>query len=568
MGLEGEEAGLTSHFSYESLEGLVEACADFYHKSLEKEDLFEACERRNQLARHVRKFHRECGTLTPCVEETIKNLEDSSCLLLMTAHQPNLFAYSGVLRKATLNSVLAEKLSESLRVPVVGFFGVADQDFADDRWVRSALLPDVERKDGLLNLRFDMPERLMLNRVARPSRRVLDDWRSDIENWMDRKLSSVGRGCGSLGLQFTGEKAGIAGNFEGFWKLVEDAYERAETCADFNAFMMSRIVNEVWGYATLFSRFSDCQQIFEREFCFLLSRFDEYSRFVKEATVGAGNLEGGVCEQEYDTIPFWYHCDCGSKARLTAERKGGSFISHGRCLRCGKEYEFDFRSKNGPRISDIVSRISARSLSMPLVFFHGLRVGCYVGGVGGGDYLEQAKYVAERLGMVFPPVVVWRPKDIYFGIGQLDALMTFRSIAVSLDISQLARIEAELRKKVANVQSKIDELEAQKKQICSSSAGKREEQIRELKILSAKQNELRRGAEFSVLVRNIGLLENVAAVMDLIPCIVDYAINVGLRETSEQWIMFLQENSCLSSNVNLKTGFDDVVASATSMSNK
>lgn len=144
------------------------------------------------------------------------------------------------------------------------FFGIADQDFTDDRWVRSALLPDVERRDGLVELRFDMPEKLMLNKVAKPSGEILDDWRNDVKNWMDRKLSSIGRAFRSLGVEFSSENADLTRNFEGFWTLVEDAYQRAKTYADFNAFMMSRVVNEVWGYGTLFSRFSECQQILAR----------------------------------------------------------------------------------------------------------------------------------------------------------------------------------------------------------------------------------------------------------------------------------------------------------------
>lgn len=564
MGLAGEDAGIASHFSYESLEKLAEACVDFYHKSLEKEDLHGVCERRSQLAQLIRKFHGKCKTLTPHVEKAIKNLEGGSCLLLMTAHQPNLFAYSGVLRKATLNHVLAEKLSESLRVPVVSFFGVADQDFTDDRWVRSALLPDVERRDGLLELRFDMPEKLMLNRVAKPSRRILDNWRNEIENWMDRKLSSIRRDCKSLGLQFNSENADFAGSFEGFWTLIEDAYERAEKYADFNAFIISRIVNEAWGYDTLFSRFSECQRLFEPEFCFLLSKFDDYSRYVKEATVSTDNSKRGVYDEEFNTVPFWYHCSCGSKARLKAEQRDGSFIGHGYCVRCGKEYWFDFGSKREPQVSEVISRISARSLSMPLVFFQGLGVGCYVGGVGGTEYLKQAQFVAERLNMTFSPVVVWRPRDVYFGVGQLDALMLFRKLSGTFDFSQYAQVKASLREKVAEVKRTIDELEAQKKQLCAGSGGRNEEQIQNIKALSMRQSEVRREANFSVLVRNLGLLENVAAVMDLYPCIVDYAVNVGLRETSEQWIAFLQRNGSLASNVYLKTEFDNVEACAQS----
>ncbi len=564
MFLTSKATSTASYFSYETFEKLADACADFYHKSREKKNQSSISERRNQLAKAIHKFHVECGTLTPSVEEAIKNLQSSSCLLLMTAHQPNLFAYSGVIRKATLNHALAQRLSERLKVPVVSFFGIADQDFTDDRWVRSALLPDVERRNGLLELRFDMPEKLMLNRVAKPPRKILDNWRNEIEKWITRTLGSISRDCKSLGLKFEAESTEFARRFKDFWFLVEDAYEQAENYADFNAFTTAKILNETCGYDTIFSRFSECQQLFEPEFCFLLSKFDEYSSYVKEATESTGNSRG-VQEEEFKTVPFWHHCSCGSKARLKAEQDSEYIIGQGQCIRCEKEYIFDFGSKNKPHISDIASNLSARSLSMPLVLFHGLGVGCYVGGVGGTEYLKQAQFVAENLNLDFPPVVVWRPRDVYFGVGQLEALMLFRKLSGTFDFSQYTQVEAGLREKAAEVQHVLDELEEKKKQFCVGSGARSREQIENLKALSMKQSAVRREVNFSMLTRNLGLLENVVAVMDLYPCIVDYAVNVGLNETSEQWIAFLRRNGSLSSNINLSTRFDDVVACAKSL---
>ncbi len=553
------EDGVTAPpFSYPTLENLVEACVHFYHKSLEKQDSPLVLKQRKWLAEHVRKFHGECGTLTPRVEEAIENLANGSCLLVMTAHQPNLFAYGGVLRKATLSCILTEKLRESLRLPVVSFFGVADQDFTDDRWVRSAVLPDVEKRGGLFELSFDVPEKLMLNRVPKPSKQVLDDWRIEIKNWIERKLLRIERSCKSLGLQFDDEGAGLAGNFEDFWRLVKDAYEKAETYSDFNAFTMSRIVNEAWGYDTLFARFSECQQVLGQEFCLLLSNFDDYSLYVKEATMFPEGSEGGVYEQEFETVPFWYHCDCGSKARLKAEQTGKSFFGRGQCVRCGKEYRLDFGSKRDANVSEFLSKISARSLPMPLVFFHGLNVGCYVGGVGGTAYLKQTRFVAKHLNMTFPPVIIWRPRDAYFGVGQLDAIMTLRKLSGTADLTKLAKIEADIRRKIADVQSKVDQFESEKERFSSSGHRKTEQQIEDLKVLSARQNKVRKEADFSLLVQNLGLLEKAAAVMDLYPCIVDYAVNVGLEETSQQWITFLQKNGSLCSNVKLRTAFDDI----------
>ena len=550
-------------FSYRNLADLVEDCIKFYRRSLEKaKGLSNAHEKRIQLSRWIRKFHQECGTINSNVEEAIDRLENGSCLFLMSAHQPNLFAYSGVFRKATLNHVLAEKLSEKLNVPVVSFFGIADQDFTDDRWVKSAILPAVERRKGELELRFRMPEKLMLNKVAKPSRQVLDVWRSKIENWFNSKLSSIKRYCVNFGVEFNFKDGELTKNFEEFWGIVEDAYKKAETYADFNAFIMSKIVNEAWGYDTLFSRFSECQQIFEHDFCFLLSRFDEYSRYVREATFSLGNQKRGVYEQEYKTIPFWYHCSCGSKARLMAEQEGNSLIGHGECLRCGKEYKIDFSSKNEPEISNILTEISARSLTMPLTFLEGLKVCCYVGGLGGKEYLQEAKYVADHVGILFPPIAIWRPADLYLGVGQLEALMTYRKFSGTFDLSRYSAVVSKLREKVDEIEEETKELKLQKRSVENDAELKEEEKIERIKAVSVRQMRIRKESNYPVLVSNLKLLENVKAVMRLYPCIVDCAVNVGLKATSDQWVAFLKNDGSLISDVTLQTVFgspDDYV---------
>jgi hypothetical protein len=551
---EGSSSG--SCFSYKSLEELSEVCIDFYRKSFEKKDLSELVERRKQLAKWIRSFHKKCGTLTTNVEVAIGKLEEDSCLVLMTAHQPNLFAYGGVLRKATLTHVLAKKLSEKLGVPVVCFFGVADQDFSADRWVRSALLPDVEKRDGLVEIRFDMPGKMMLNRVGKPPKKVLDNWENVIKSWIGRQTSIIERECQVFNQDFAGKESDLHRNFEVFWELVQEAYKRSETYADFNSFVMSGIVNKAWEYDTLFSRFSECQRIFEKEFCFLLSHFEDYHSCLKEI-LDTSNLEKGVFGQEYETIPFWYHCSCGSKARLVTEQKGASVFGRGSCLRCGEEYVIDFQSKNGFQISEVISNISARSLSMPLIFFPGLGVSCYVGGVGGMEYLTQARNVAERLKLIFSPVVVWRPKDVYNGIGQLSALISFKRLSGTSDLNQYPKVDTEFSDKIAEVEKILKDLELQKPKVIADFKITKEERINALKDLARKQNEVRKKTDYPVLIRNHKLLKNVAAVVNLHPCIVDYAVNIGLKQTSEQWVTFLERNNDLLSDINLETIFDE-----------
>jgi hypothetical protein len=92
-----------------------------------------------------------------------------------------------------------------------------------------------------------------------------------------------------------------------------------------------------------------------------------------------------------------------------------------------------------------------------------------------------------------------------------------------------------------------------KKDLTNSVESKSEEIIQKLKAASIKQNELRRDAKFLLLERNLKLLENVLAVANLHPCIIDYAVNIGLRETSNQLVTFLDTNGNLSENLTLRT---------------
>ena len=545
------------------LEELVDSCATFHKENRDKMELGKIRERRADLSSFIESFHKDCGTLTPVVRKRIDDLKND-CVVLMTAHQPNLFAYSGVFRKATLNFVLAKRLEELLGVPVVNFFGVADQDFTDDRWVKSSLLPAVKRKGGVLTIEIKLPRMLMLNRVPKPSIDFLNSWKAMISGWLDDAINSVDRLCGVNGLPRLGStKPLLHGNFGSFWKMVEDSYERSATYSDFNAFVMSKIVNEVWGYDTLFTRFSDCQQIFAPEFSFLLSRFMDYSKSLKEASglpfeKGMGE---GVSDLEPQLAPFWYHCDCGSKVRLFLSDQDGSLRGYGNCVGCGRGYKLDFGAVEEPDVSCVASRVSARAIPMSLVFFKGLGVSCYVGGIGGVKYLMEARYVADKLGVPFPPTPVWRPNDRYVGISQMEALLEFNRLSGSFKVSSHAEVVDRLRSRIAGVRKDIDKLEAQKEKIIGKlrQGCRNETKLREkVQAISIAQSEIKRSSNLSVLNRDLKILENVPVALNQIPSIIDYAVNVGLKETSDQWVEYLTKNGDLSSSVHLKSILDDL----------
>ena len=543
---------------FENLGELVDACAVFYEGNVEKMRLDSVRKRRVDLSGCVEKFHRDCGTLTPEVRRRLNDLRDRDCMVVMSAHQPNLFAYSGVMRKATLISVLAKELEKRLKVPVVNFFGLADQDFTDDRWVKSSLLPAVLRRDGLLSIHVKLPEKLLLNRVPKPSQSLLDDWKMQIESWLDDAVGSVERLSKTCGLStLNSHRDVLQGNFASFWRIVEDCYGRSKSYSDFNAFVMSKIVNEVWGYDTLFSRFFECQHFFADEIDFLLSRYPDYSRFLEEAhwLLSGKGISSGVSAGESRLIPFWYHCDCGSKVRLFSAQRDGSLFGYGDCEGCGRHYELNFGSVERPDVSGVASRISLRAISWILAFSKGLGFSCYVGGVGGTWYLMEVKYVADRLGISLPPIPVWRPRDRYIGIGQLEASLKLKRLCSDLGVSNLFDAVNALKSFIAEAQTCLDNLETSKNIVLKKlwDHPEDEKMNKEVKRFSLSQTEVKRSSHLSVIYRKLKVLENVQVVLDLMPSIIDYAVNVGLKETSDQWVRYLNENGSLSSDVHVES---------------
>jgi hypothetical protein len=543
----------------DNFKDLANSCSKFYVQNMNRSNQKEIQEIRAKLSGHISSFHNDCGTLTMSVEEQIKNLNGDNCIILMSAHQPNLFCYSGVLRKATLCFALEKFLEKKFRVPVISFFGIADQDFTDDRWVRVFHLPSVARRDGILELQIELPERVMLNKTPRPSITTIKRISKETGDWLEGLIKSIDKlykmnypSSSHLNLANSFRE-----NFESFWDIVEDSYDRALSYSDFNAFIMSKIINDIWGYDTLFSRFSDCQQIFVNEFSFLLSNFNRYSNSLREAinlSESCNNLHN-ISYRETELIPFWYHCDCGSKARLIMENSGNRLKGTGNCLVCNQHYELDFGNKDHPTLIDIQSRISARSIAMILVFFKGLNPSCYVGGIGGMSYLAKARYVARIMEIPFSPIAYWRPHDRYLGLGQLEAILEYKRICKYLDAYDYFDAANLLRLRIDEVNYHLETIQSSKKRAIEAWKENPQDEVlkEDIKNLLAAETDIRRTSNLSSLVADSIVLGKILSTLDLMPSIIDYAVSIGLKETSKQWIAFLNENGNLYSDVTLES---------------
>jgi hypothetical protein len=541
--------------TYTTVQEFLLACVTYYNTRYENQNQGKALEANQKLARFINKFHSDAGTLTPEVKKQLEILNSEQPLILMTAHQPNLFAYSGVFRKATLLQVLQQELQRMLSVPIITFFGIADQDFTDDRWVKTAQLPSVQQRNGVINLLLQLSPKQMVKEVPPPSTEMLNRWKRQIQQWINTvnhlNISSVVPQHVQSSDNRRSQVTRLNDRFETFWSLIHTAHDRSTSHADFNAFFMSQIINNIWRYNTLFSRFSECQQIFTKEFAFLCQQHHQYHRALAQAQDPPQSLE-----ENRDTLlaPFWYHCDCGGKARLYLKQQEALLRAEGDCINCAKKHTIDLGSLHHPELQKIKSKISARAIPMALIFFKGLDVIGYVGGVGGRRYLFEAQQIATDLRLPFPPVTDWRPHDRYLGIGQLEAILESQRILKQYKVQSLSAASDHIKEGITKKNTEIA-INDQKKQALienlRTNNGEQNEILAAIKDVAAISARLK--GECNLLNLELTLINNISTIDALYPSIIDYAINIGLPETSEQWIHHLISNQSLTADVLMKS---------------
>jgi hypothetical protein len=112
-----------------------------------------------------------------------------------------------------------------------------------------------------------------------------------------------------------------------------------------------------------------------------------------------------------------------------------------------------------------------------------------------------------------------------------------------------------LESRICEIRERLDELEVSKERVVEKlRKNPHDEELKEeIKKVSISQTEFRKSSDLSVVSHELKILENVSTVLDLMPSILDYAVNVGLKETSEQWMRHLCEDGSLSSDVCLES---------------
>jgi hypothetical protein len=508
---------------------------------------------RRMMLQYVDKFHNEAGTLTRKVYSTIKDLIDPSTKILVSTHQPNLFAYSGIFKKIVLLQTLKDLLLESpdysysySHLKIINLFVVIDHDFADENWIRLAQLPSLRNTDGIMELRLPINKSRrwqMACNMPLPDRTILDHWRSQLYSWLKKSFLFQPGILGATDLSYRMEgcsddlervRSTLVSNFEFFWDLVEESYSAANMYSDFNAFLISKIVNKLWQYDTLFIRLTDLCQVLVRGYGNLLRNSDIYSKILSEMeqVFLKKGIRSGVSSTSYLNSPLWLHCKCGSKSatKITNRQIRSSAVElmlEGECMGCKNHLRAELLVDLGVKIRSpnvqVVSDLSPRSIPIVLLLSSELGISCYASGTDGMRYIIFGNGLFKQFSPRNIPVfMVWPARDVYYGFAQREAL---RSLQLK-QRSEIGEYLRNLKKKEEDFRSIIEPVLTERNQRLEQDRSTEDGILSVLFSLKKEQRNVRSQYKMAQKVENA---------LNLRPCIIDYAVNFGLEDIELQW---------------------------------
>jgi hypothetical protein len=137
----------------------------------------------------------------------------------------------------------------------------------------------------------------------------------------------------------------------------------------------------------------------------------------------------------------------------------------------------------------------------------------------------------------------------------LEAKLELRRICKGLGVEDLSSARSLLESRLYTARRNLDSLESLRKNVLAKLKHYADDigLKKELKEISMRKTRAVRTSNLPIIIHELKTLENILTVQELIPSIIDYAINVGLKETSDQWVRQLGENGNLSSTVHLES---------------
>ncbi len=370
-------------------------------------------------------FHLRAGSLTTGVKGNIERLARGAPRL-RTCHQVNLFMSMGVLGQLLLLNSAGELLKRD-GIETALIYVALDYDIAEDSRFRIAHFPDLFSRTGSLPLTGAVPSdfhQKPMWAVPCPPAELVPKWFQHLNSLAQRHLAF---------LRTQGMRENKDGVIHSRIRQLEDlaigAREVARNLVEFNAFVLSRVVNVHWDLPIAFILGSDLQPLLRPAYERVLPNSDQLAElalvacdFLTEHNVTLrGTLAGWKC-----AFPVWYTCPaCLGRLPLTRIAAGARLVVHAICRQCDRRYEFDLGPQTSPSLAPLGIYFSPRILLDNLLDVLALRVVGGAGYIGQAEHLLITRHVARSLGIPMPPECLYTPRGLHSGLTEVGALCSF-----------------------------------------------------------------------------------------------------------------------------------------------
>ncbi len=364
-----------------------------------------------------KKFHDRIGIPSPDTEQVTPET-----IVLESGHQPNFLPHSGILKKAYLLSQIQKQITKG-GDSSVAFFGYADQNLSTAKLLYRTHIP-AANKNGWETIGFLIAENDRNKRFCSQPKPSIEAWLNGLEKIKKHYLTDFAR--------LTNKSEKIPPQLDKILDILQISYEPAQNFAELNAIIFSRICQDIFGIQVRFFLHSELQKelLFVEESRLLLQHYRDYNKIYNQV-VTEKNLD--IPPVHSNHLPFWYHCNCGTKIDLFVDETN---IARGECPACYRKYALAF-GQDFIRLPEYYARMDFNAVSRNIVWAEGLGDALFLSGAGGSlRYGMISDQITKNLGFRHPGTLSWRSTDYYLGLTHTLVLEELGK-AVSSDLRDL-----------------------------------------------------------------------------------------------------------------------------------
>lgn len=369
-----------------------------------------------------KKFHTDAG-----ISSTPSQKISDDTHIIESGHQPNFIPYPGIWKKAFLLHYISSLLTKEGK-QTLAFYGFADQNLSTAPLLFRNQVPALNKmgseKIGLKKVDDISTKWKCFNQIEKPTP---DIWQAEIKKIEDYYISNLNK--------LAGGPFSTKSKFRVYLDLLWESYDSAKTLSELNAFFFAKVCDEILHFNILFFRYSDVQKykLFAGEWKKIFNNLNSFNSNYNRA-IAESHLD--INQVPIDSIPFWYHCNCGGKLPLKSSEQ---FSLRGTCPLCQKEYYITCN----PGFSDIhnhLENLGFNAVTRNIILSEGIGTSIFISGSGGSlKYSIISDSISRELKFHIPLTMSWVSRDYYLGLvhkNGLQDLLKTNNITLDDIISQ------------------------------------------------------------------------------------------------------------------------------------